>query len=577
MIVLQNACLCTNPLTLTNDGSTLIFRKYRFTDNYTILLQRLQDNWKSGLTVSLVSIPLSISLSVASGSTPVVGIITALWAGLIASLFAGSHFNIIGPTGALSGIIATYALLHGAESLAMLTLVTGVLIMIAYFFHLERYLIFIPSSVIHGFTLGVAFIIGLNQFNSAFGLHGLPQHERFFENVVESIRHIGSTSLATFGVFLLFLVCLFVFKRLVPKIPSPFLLAPIGILLGYLGHGHRIPLQLETLGDKFTDITFVFFQTPLLQLSPGLFKTAAAVALVAILETMLSAKIADGMTHTKHQERKEMFALGIANLVSGSVGGIPATAALARTALNIKSGATHKISATLNAIFIGGISFFLLGYFSYIPMAVIAAILVYVAIRMVEAEHFKKFYLHERTSFWVALAVAAITVYEDPMIGIAFGTALSLILFIEKISHGQFQLTQSRFGKENVETIYGDTVKEIKEDADVLLYSIRGKLAYINSRSHLARFESNFDKYTVIILRLREVYFIDLDGAEALDEMIEVAEKRGQKILLTSANPQIISMLEQVSHGYKKLQENGLVFSKTEKALESIGIHPTKE
>ena len=129
-----------------------------------MIKENIKNNIKSGLTVALISIPLSVSLAVASNASPLIGIITAIWAGLVAAIFGGSHFNIVGPTGALSGIIATYVIVHGLGGLPVLSVVTGVIVLVAYFLKLERYLVLIPSSVIHGFTLGVAFIIGLNQF-----------------------------------------------------------------------------------------------------------------------------------------------------------------------------------------------------------------------------------------------------------------------------------------------------------------------------------------------------------------------------------------------------------------------------
>lgn len=537
------------------------------------MLEKIKQNWKSGITVSLVSMPLSISLAVASGSTPTVGIITAIWAGLVASIFGGSNFNIVGPTGALSGLIATYVMLNGTDGLPALTIVAGIIILIAYILRLEKYLIFIPSSVINGFTLGVAFIIGFNQFNSAFGLYGLTKHESFFNNLIESFKNISQTSTPTLLIFMIFLAALFLLRKLVPKIPGALLLSPIGILIGYMGVSGIISLKLATLGTVFGNISFQLFQ-PLSRVafSHGIIVTGGAIALVAILETMLSAKIADGMTHTKHNERKEMLGLGLANIVSGLVGGIPATAALARTSLNIKTGGTDKISATISSVFLVIISFFLLYYFKFIPMAVIAAILVYVAIQMIEMEHFVKFYLYQKSGFWISMLVAAITVYKDPIIGIIFGTALSLLLFVEKLSRGHFDLKLNNVENGIVKSVSGDKLKEIKENADILLYSIEGKLAYINSRAHISRFEQSLSKYKIIILRLRSVYFIDLDGVEALDEIISIIQKRGQQVCLTSISSNIADLLGQLSVQYRKLAENGLIFSKTGDALKHFGV-----
>lgn len=537
-----------------------------------MFINNVKQNLKSGLTVSLISIPLSVSLAVASNVSPLIGIITGIWAGLIAGIFGGSHYNIVGPTGALSGVIATYVLLHGLGSLPTLTVLVGILILIAYMLRLERYLILIPSGVIHGFTLGVAFIIALNQLNSALGLQNLAVHEHFFENVVESLRHVSSTSLSTVGIFLLFLIGLFIFKKITPKLPGAIILAPVGIILGYLSTQQIIPLALQTLGSKFSDFSFRLFQPMHWEFSSDMVQVAAVIALIAILETMLSAKIADAMTHTKHQQRKEMFGLGLANIVSGLVGGMPATAALARTSLNIKTGATHRSSAILNTIFMAVISLLLLGYFSYIPMAVIASILVFVAAQMVELKHFIKFWYFEKSSFVVAIVVAVVTIVEDPIIGILLGATISLLLFVNRLSHGHFDLKLNKFDEGIVGSVVDEKVKEIKENADVVLYSIRGKLCYINSRAHVARFESELHKYKYVILRLREVYFIDLDGIEALDEIINLSEARGQQVLLTSVDPGVLSLLEQSSSGYKRLRTQNLVFEKTQYALQFLNI-----
>ncbi len=536
------------------------------------MLENIKKNLKSGLTVSLISIPLSVSLAVASGATPVIGIITAIWAGLIAALFGGSNFNIVGPTGALSGIIATYVLLHGLSTLPVLAILVGVFILVAYFLKLERYLILIPSSVIHGFTLGVAFIIGFGQLNFALGLENLTKHERFIANLMESFAHINQTSFISLSVFIVFLVGLILFKKWNPKLPGAIILAPVGILLGYLSQAGVIPVAINTLGGKFPEMDFSFFIKPSFEFSGFMLETAAMIALIAILETMLSAKIADGMTKTKHNERKEMFGLGLANIASGLFGGMPATAALARTSLNIKTGATHKTSGVISVLGIVLISALLLGYFKFIPLAVIAAILVSVAIGMVEAHHFRKFWKYEKTGFYISIFVAIITMVIDPIYGILIGVSMALLVFIDQVSHGYFEVRVNDLDKGIIDSDAGTSLKEIEEDADVLLYSFRDKLCYINNRAHLKRFEENLIKYKTIILRLREVHFVDTDGLEALDEIINIVEARGQKVLLCSIDPGVIDLLERLSGGYKRLKGKGLVFQKTEEALKYLGI-----
>ena len=533
----------------------------------TVILKNIKNNWKAGLAVALVSIPLSISLAVASGASPTAGIITAIWAGLIASLVGGSNFNIVGPTGALSGIVAGYAFIHGMQAITLLTIIASLFILLAYALKLERYLIFIPSSVIHGFTLGVAFIIGLNQLNYALGLKNLPHHDRLLANLLESLEHIYEVSPPTILIFASFFCAIILLRFISKKIPGTIVVTPFGIALGYLSKNHLIPINLETLGEKFSDISFKLFVQPTFAWYPHILQTAAIVALIAILETMLSAKIADSMTHTKHNPRKEMLGLGLANLVSGFFGGIPATAALARTSLNIKAHATTKMAATINVVFIALISFFLLSYFTYIPLAVIAAILIYVAVQMIEAEHFVTLFRYERVHFWVAMLVALVTLYKDPIVGILLGATISLIFLLDKISQGQCDISISKRNGELAGSIAGEKTKELDKNTDVLMYSMKGKLCYINSRAHVTRFETKLEKYTYIIIRLREIYFIDLDGVAALDEIIQTAQAKGQTIIITGIAPNVANLLEQTSRSYKELKKNGLVFKQTHEAL----------
>ncbi len=536
-------------------------------------IAKIKSNWQSGLTVSLVSIPLSVSLAVASNSTPTAGIITAVWAGLMASLFGGSNYNIVGPTGALSGILAAYALTHGANALSMLAIVSAVFILISYAFKLERYLVFIPASTVHGFTLGVAFIIGLNQMNFALGLSGLTKHPEFIKNVIESFSHIGQASLPTFGIFLLFVIGLFTLLKLTPKLPGAITLTPIGILLGYLGTTGRLPFELKTLGMQYADIAPKIIQPFHFFFDTSLLLPALTVAVVAILETMISAKIADGMTGTKYQPRKEMLGLGIANIVSGLAGGIPATAALARTSLNVKTKANDKMSATISSVCIALISFVFLTYFKYIPLAVVAAILVFVAVRMVEIVHFYRMFSFDKKSFTISVLVALVTIYEDPIVGILFGTAVALLLFVEKLSKGQFELIINNAEKQMTDHVVGEDIDDenICKDCHTLVYSIKGQLAYVNAQAHISRFETKLNAdFENVVLRMRELFFIDLDGVDAFEEIVNLIESQGKQVLLTGVNPLIEKSLEE-SKAFQRIRDTKRVFPHTREALQKLG------
>lgn len=521
------------------------------------MLQKIQSNWKSGFTIALISIPLSISLAVASQVSPIQGIITAMFAGFVASIFGGSNYNIIGPTGALSGVIASFVLTQGVESVSMLAFVAGIMILIAYMLHFEQYLIFIPSSVIHGFTLGVACIIGLGQLRFALGLRDLPTHTELIKNIEESLRHIGDFSPTTVIIFLAFFFAQLLLRRFITMAPAPAILAPLGIALGYFA---ATPLKLETLGDKYGAISIYLSTLSLNTFSTAIVWPAFIIALIAIIETILSAKIADGLTKTKHNSHQELLGLGLANLCSGLVGGIPATAALARTVSNVKSGATDKMSATLNSIFIAALSGIFLSYFAYMPMAVIAALLTHVALSMIEREHFIRLFIHDKINFFISLMVALITIYKDPIIGIFGGAVVSLLLFVEKLSHGHYEVTQLMIGKKV-------PAHPLTASADTIVYTFKGKLSYLNSQAHVIRFETDFKDYDCIILNMEDVYFIDIDGIDAIDEIINSMRKKGKTVLITAINPLIRNLLTSISKQCKKLEDAGFIFENVDEAL----------
>lgn len=532
--------------------------------------EKIRTNWKSGITVALVSIPLSISLAIASGASPAAGIITAVWAGLMASIFGGSNYNIVGPAGALSGILAGFALTHGAELLPTLAVFTGVFVIVAWVLRLERYLVFVPAPAIHGFTLGVAILIAFGQMNSALGISGLPVHEKFGQNLMETISNMQLFSLPTFVVFWLFLICMFFVLKNLPKVPPVIAVAPAGLVLGFASVNNLVPWDLAVLGQRFPNLSMGSWSFGSLSWDPSLVVAGLTVALVAILETMLSAKIADTMTGTKYNKRSEMLGLGLANIASGLFGGLPATGVLARTSLNVKSGATDKMSGTINSIAVAIISILFLSYFKYVPMAVIAAILVFVAVRMVEKQHFEKLWKYERIGFWLALLVGLVTVWEDPIVGILMGTAVSLIILVEKMSRGQFELVLNSTKQGIVHRTVGDKLEEIKQHGETLVYSIKGQLLHLNAESHVRRFEHDLAQYKNVVLRLRELYFLDLEGVECISEIIDVVSKSGKTVVVTGVNPVVAEMLAE-SRQYEDLRARGLVFEKSTQALKYLG------
>lgn len=539
---------------------------------------RVKSNWKSGITVALVSIPLAVSLSVAANASPLMGIITAIWAGIVAAIFGGSNYNIIGPTGALSGMLAAFAINYGYSSLPLLAIVSGAIIIVFFALRFEKYIVLIPSSVVHGFTLGVALIIGLNQLNFALGLKGLPEHKHLLQNLMESFRHIGQFDAGTIILFLVSIAVIFAFSKLIPNVPGPIIVTSIGMFLGYLSENGFISAHFQTLHTKFGEIGSKIYQMPNLfthYIDINLLKTAFAIAVIAILETLISAKIADSMTNTKSNQRKEMMGLGLANIVSGVFGGIPATAALARTALNVKSGANHKTSAAISCVLIGLISLVFLPYFKYLPLAVVASILVYVAIQMVGAEHFVHIYKHDKKAFALSFGVAGVTLVEDPIFGILIGAIIALLMLVSHLSRAKCEISIHREKKmvARLQTIKFNEIE--KPFGDVVVYRFAGQINYINSQAHIENL-SNLNGVHTVILNFRNLFYIDLDGMNALEEIIHTNKARGKKVIITSAGPLIIPVLAKTGW-YNDLKGQNLLFNSTTEALESLGFEIDKD
>lgn len=515
----------------------------------------IRANWKSGLTIALISLPVAISLAVASGVNPVTGIITAIWVGFIGSLLGGSDYTILSMTGALSSFVAAYALMHGPENIPSLAIVSGIVMLIAYFAKLERYLIFIPSSVIHGFTLGIALVIMLTQLNGAFGLEKLPKHPQLLENSIESFKHLHQMHLPALAFFCIFLIALFLLKKIIPSIPGAIIISPIGIALGYATTQGILPFSLQTLGGQFGAVKPALVQIPCITFTTSLIVPALTIAFVAILEAMLAAKLADVLTKTKHNPRKQMFGLALANIVSGLVGGIPTTAALAQTSYNIKAHATSYVSGIIGSICLVIISFLFLSYFTYMPMAVIAAILVFIAFNMIEREHFNRLYEHDKSNFFIALLVAGLMVYEDAIVGILAGAVVALLLLVNKLAESYYEVSVHETSKEPQETL------DAAQKCHVLIYAFKGKLVYLNSQAHMVRFQTAFTEYAQVILELQNIYYIDLDGVDALEEIIELIENRKQTVRIVAPTALHITNMLLQSKRFKKLHETGCVFN----------------
>lgn len=539
-------------------------------------------NWKAGLTVALISVPLSIALSVASGAGPVPGIITGIWATLIAGIFGGSNYNIVGAAGALTTVLFATTLAAplglGAAVLPLLALATGAIIFIIWLLRADRFLYYIPSSVMYGFAGGVAFLIAASQLFDATGLSALKRTGHFIGDIELFSRHLSDVHTPTFGVFVVFIIGILAWKRYVKMIPAVIPAALIGIVVGALDTANYIHLGITTLGDKFGAFSGALMATVSWGAIPEIFANpehlrwllgaAGTIALIAVLETLITAQIADKITKTQHSSRKELLGLALANLGSGSMGGLPATGVFIRTGANVKAGATHKISAVIAAVVTAGIALVALPFFSYIPMAVIAAILANTALGLIEVHKFVEFWHRERESFFVAILVLLVTVFEDAGIAVVVGAVVALLIFADRKSRGLFDITYNRIDGTKREVRSANLVEVTDEKYSYITYSVAGFLGYINSSKHAANLRTIAQSPATqsVIIRLRNLYAVDFEGEEMLAEGIEALVHSGKTVYLSSVSNGILERLLQFPV-IATLKEQGRISVKVEDAI----------
>lgn len=550
------------------------------------LNNRLRENWQPGLTVALISVPLSIALSIASGAGPLPGLIAGIWGTLIGSIFIGSNYNIIGAAGALTTVLFASTLSAplelGPAVLPLLALLSGVIILIIWLLKLERYLYYIPSSVMYGFAAGVAILIAAAQLFDATGLSLLKRTGHFIGDIEKFIANIDAVHTPSLFVFIAFLVGILVWKRFIKKIPAVIPAALAGIMFGYL-EANYFPLEVFSLADKFGafsavlvlpvswDTFLTILTTPtLLQPVMGI---ALLISLIAVLETLITAKIGDKLTKTESSSSRELLGLALANLGSGVAGGLPATGVFIRTGANIKSGATHRTSGILAAIFTAVIALVALPFFSFLPMAVIAAILVNTALGLLETEKFTEYWHQERESFFVAILVAVVTVLHDAGLAVGIGAIVALLIFAQRVSRGRFDLTWN-FTDGSIEEVRGErhlAFPKHDKQITVVTYSIAGNLGYIDANRHYTNLKklAQSEQVPAVIIRLRDLFSLDMEGGEALAEAAAELSQKGKVVRITSASELIKQQLFEYPI-FKTINDAGGFTQKTSEALKSV-------
>lgn len=485
----------------------------------------------AGLIVGVVALPLAMAFAIASGLSPQQGLYTAVVAGFLISLFSGSNFQIGGPTGAFVVIVAGVVAKYGYEGLALATIMAGVLLIVMGLSKLGALIKFIPYPVTIGFTSGIALIIMFGQIKDFMGLTTPALPESFLSKLLILFKSLPTVNLSALLIGVFTIVFMKVWPKISYKIPAPL----IAIIVSSLAVKF-FALPVATIGSRFGNLPYRFpvFHVPVFSwnLISVLFPVAFSIALLAGIESLLSAVVADGMTGQKHNSDTELVAQGIANIGSTLFFGMPAAGAIARTATNIKNGGKTPISGIIHALVLLLIMLFFSKWTSYIPMATLAGVLIMVGYNMGEWSLFRRVLKGLHSDALVLLTTFLLTVLIDLTVAIQVGMVMAAFLFMYRMS----AVTEARFVTDDLSSLfdeYPEHINTYKIPEGVAIFEVNGPF-FFGAADKFKVAMASIDKFPkVLILRMRHVPSMDMTGLKALEEIVSSYLKKGSQIVLS--------------------------------------------
>jgi SulP family sulfate permease len=499
-------------------------------------------NVVAGLVVGVVALPLAMAFAIASGARPEQGIYTAIIGGGLISIFGGSRVQIAGPTGAFIAILAGVTAKYGIAGLQVATLMAGAMMLLMGIAKMGGVIRFIPAPVVVGFTAGIGVIIFVGQWSDFFGLPK-PAGEHFHQKLLHLLQSLPQVHLPTLGLAVLGLALVLLTPRVkgLARVPGP-LVAMIAVTL--LQMALQLP-GVATIGSAFGGIPTGLpeFSLPQLSLAQALqlIGPAFTIAMLGSIEALLSAVVADGMAGTRHDSNQELVGQGLANIVAPLFGGFAATGAIARTATNIRNGATSPLAGITHALTLVAVLLFLAPLAAGIPLAALAAILFVVAWNMSEARHFAHLMkTAPRADRVILLITFVLTVFADLVVAVNVGMILAILHFLRRMA-------------ETVETQPADEDELRAELArhglpplprGLLVYEIAGPMFFGAVENFERALAQTHTEPQALVIRLRRVPFMDITGIQVLEEVAGKLRKRGVAVVLCEANERVRGKLE---------------------------------
>jgi len=502
----------------------------------------------AGLVVGIVALPLALAFAIASGVPPERGLYTAIIAGFLVSAFGGSSVQIGGPTGAFVVIVYGIVTTYGYEGLVLATMLAGVILVILGLTGMGSLIRFIPHPVVTGFTSGIAVIIFSSQLKDLLGLQMGALPPEFIEKWVSIAAHLPTASGPAVAVAIGTLLTIILWPRSWRHVPAPFaamLLATVAVKL--------FDLPVETIGSRFGGVPSTFPAPGLpplnLDILRNLVAPAFTIALLAAIESLLSAVVADGMTGERHNSNMELVAQGVANIASPIFGGIPATGAIARTATNIKAGARTPVAGMIHALTLLLILIFAGKWAAMVPLAALAGILVVVAYHMSEWRSFSGLLRAPRGDVVVLLLTFALTILVDLTVAVEVGIIVAALLFLRRMT----DVTTMTLVTEEVRALqYPDDSSAMRERRSGAAISVPPGVEIVEATGpfffgvaeKIQEVLSDIEGAPrVFILRMRHVPTLDATGMHALEALGKRCRAQGTTFILCEVRRGLIKKL----------------------------------
>ncbi len=520
---------------------------------------QLQRTWKNdlmaGITVGIVALPLALAFGVSSGAGAASGLITAIIAGIVAAVFGGSNIQVSGPTGAMVVVLAPVIASHGMSSLAVVTLMAGVIVLVAGVLKLGRAVSFIPWPVIEGFTLGIAVIIFLQQVPAAFGTEPGPSTNA----AVSAVQALGTASLA--GMFWPIILVLIVAVIMLgaPKIHPQLPGSIIGIIVA-TAVAQLAGLDVARIGALPSSLPAPSLPSIDLAMVAALAGPAVTIAALAAIESLLSARVAASISDTgPYDADRELVGQGLASVASGFFGGMPATGAIARTAVNIRAGARTRASAVVHALVLVGVVYLATGPVSQIPLAALSGVLMVTAFRMVSPSTLRSVLGSTRADTTVFIVTAIITVSFDLIQAVVIGIVVAAFFALRSLV--------------NSSGVHREEIPGPAQDGDeqIAVFRLDGALFFGVADRVLER-ASAIRNVQVVIIRMSQLQILDATGAKVIADLVTALERRGVTVLIKGIQDRHLQLARRVGV-LESLRHHKHLFGELDAAVEHARSH----